>query len=303
MVGVARIICALFVLLSLAACSGAGLDSIAPAGGGADDGASLNTDYYTHLAGEYRAMAAFENGVAKNTPRARYFNDKADQAAWRKALAPERPELRRVPAPALEEMHTAYTALTDALADPQANGALKAMAQTRYDCWLTAIEDDPSGVRARVCRGTFNDAMALLDKSGDDADKIFSVYFGSGDAAIDPENMETVRRVAAVFERREGWTVVLTGHADSKSERKQSEILSARRALAVKNALAQQGVPLENLAVESVGDREVRPDAVDTARDRRVDLQVVPAGQVAQRQGAHIKDLLPNNFGSDRPVF
>jgi outer membrane protein OmpA-like peptidoglycan-associated protein len=80
---------------------------------------------------------------------------------------------------------------------------------------------------------------------------------------------------------REGETFILAGHTDASGSREYNQVLSERRALAVKNYLiSRYGVPENQLAVIGYGPDKLKfPDKPYAGQNRRV--EVVNMGQVA----------------------
>ena len=119
---------------------------------------------------------------------------------------------------------------------------------------------------------------------------IFSAYkhtlHSRGKAAAD-ENMKTIKKVAELFKKYPGYTIVLEGHAlnvfyDSINGKKTKEEkvlvpLTERRAEAVRKALFEQGVPEDSIKIEYFGGS--KPEASVSNRsirwkNRRVEFAI-----------------------------
>lgn len=97
--------------------------------------------------------------------------------------------------------------------------------------------------------------------------------------AIKPSFRQTLNSVAIVLNRYQQTVVDIFGHTDSTGSDAHNQDLSQRRALAVANYLAQQGVDSRRFAVTGFGSS--RPIATNgtpegRALNRRVEIQLSP---------------------------
>lgn len=238
------------------------------------DNVVLQADYFAGLRDEYRSLAEYERSEHGHEGDASFFEKKARDAERNIPVPPEDPARHDIPGFAREDVEAAHGQLSAALEtmfSPE-NGPLLAVAQTRYDCWLVHREDFPQKNAHLACRRGFYEAMSLL-KVPDG--RRYEIYFDSGSASLDGEGMETVRAAAARFGDREGWKVVLAGYTDSRGGKSGNKTLSLRRAMAARNALAQQGVPLDSIVLKAGGADSAAPDE---AEGRRVEIAIEPAG-------------------------
>ena len=172
--------------------------------------------------------------------------------------------------------------LMDALYTMNSDGnrALLAMAQSRYDCWLMHQEDFPSEHAVISCKKDFYDALALLELPVSDK-TVYSVYFESGAVGLNDAGKETIRKVAEHYVDHDEWVLILKGYTDSKGDRQQNKVLSMRRAIAVKHALAQYGISLDNIAISAEGEAR----AAEGDEGRRVDIQARPDYVARNKKG------------------
>jgi outer membrane protein OmpA-like peptidoglycan-associated protein len=101
-----------------------------------------------------------------------------------------------------------------------------------------------------------------------------AVYFDVDSAQIRADQQPTIDRCAARFSEAEG-KVALEGFADETGPDHHNLKLSQRRAQAVKDALAQRGVPADNLETRGYGEEKLAERISDDASlddSRRVDM-------------------------------
>lgn len=105
--------------------------------------------------------------------------------------------------------------------------------------------------------------------------------FASGRAELRPEARANLQRVVEFVQRSPGKPVVIEGHTDSQGGANANQVLSQRRADAVRGALIEEGVDASRLTAIGAGeDRPVDSNASGEgrARNRRVEIIVEGAG-------------------------
>jgi peptidoglycan-associated lipoprotein len=86
------------------------------------------------------------------------------------------------------------------------------------------------------------------------------VYFASDSSDLTPEAQATLQKQAQWLRQYPQYTVTIEGHADERGTREYNIALGARRATAVRNFLAQNGVQPNRVRTISYG--KERPVAV-----------------------------------------
>lgn len=247
----------------------------------------------------YRLLAQYEGYVEGDVASAGRFEEKARLGAQ---SAPDNPlVMADFPAEDFREASVAYEMLKEVLETQRGdgNGLKLAEAQVNFDCWLErqASREETGGVRtAQWCRERFYAALEGLQAAGP---KRFSVYFGVNTAIPDAAAQAIIRQAAAAHAEHDadGWHIRVTGRADSQGDAEQNMVLSMRRALAVRNALAQNGVDPAVITIAATG-----ASRREKNRDRRVDIAVVPAAMDRPEKGEpDITKMLPQYFGPDGP--
>ena len=246
------------------------------------------TGFYENLADEYNNLSSYEAEYMHHQDDAVYFADKAQLASQGKNVEPDRPKDRNIPGFAMQELSAARSMLMDALnfMNMDNNGALLAMAQTRYDCWLVHQEDFPDEDFWSLCKTGFYDALALLNISEEDR-TAQNVYFDSGSIAVDEEARKTLEELAAHYSERSEWEVTLKGYTDRKGDRRQNKVLSMRRAIAVKNMLGQYGFDLDKIAISAEGESVDVENPENERNGRRVEIRVRPHYVARNKKGFH----------------
>jgi hypothetical protein len=111
----------------------------------------------------------------------------------------------------------------------------------------------------------------------------FMVFFDWDRSNLSAQALSTVQQAASAFKTRGSAQITATGHTDTSGSEAYNMALSLRRANAVKNALVQEGVPLQAISV--IGRGEANPlvatgDGVREPQNRRVEI-VIGGGQAA----------------------
>lgn len=107
-----------------------------------------------------------------------------------------------------------------------------------------------------------------------------SVAFASGSAALDSKLHPTLDKIAGTLKEYPASTINVVGHTDSMGDGQANLDLSRRRATAVANYLAQQGVERGRMTVAGRGEAEPIADnssEAGRAQNRRVELLIRPS--------------------------
>ena len=104
-----------------------------------------------------------------------------------------------------------------------------------------------------------------------------TVYFGFDRSTLDQEAIETVNEAAAEYAETGAMSVSIVGHTDTVGPRDYNEALSRRRAEAVAAALAERGVPREELVLAWRGEQDLAVETRDGVREplnRRAEISL-----------------------------
>ncbi|MEL6747195.1 MAG: peptidoglycan-associated lipoprotein Pal [Pseudomonadota bacterium] len=108
-----------------------------------------------------------------------------------------------------------------------------------------------NGQRQPVKRGTAQDFTVNVGST---------VYFETDSVTLTARAQQTLRNQAAWLGQYPAYAITVEGHADERGTREYNIGLGARRALAVKQFLAANGIPAQRLRTTSFG--KERPVAV-----------------------------------------
>jgi outer membrane protein OmpA-like peptidoglycan-associated protein len=100
------------------------------------------------------------------------------------------------------------------------------------------------------------------------------VMFDFDSSTLKPGAYQEMDRVARILNKYPQTTIRVEGYTDSKGSEAYNQILSEKRAMAVKNALVQRGV--DPLRIQTVGYGESQPISSNDAVNRRVSIVIIP---------------------------
>ncbi|HET6603125.1 MAG TPA: OmpA family protein [Xanthomonadaceae bacterium] len=191
------------------------------------------------------------------------------------ARAEEAERAQRTAAAAQAESVQSYEDARAALAEAELSKQL-AQAQAR-EAQLAKREAELAGAAAESLRLQLQSMSARSDARGQ-VMTLSGDAFASGAASLRPEARANLQRVVQFVQAHPSVQVLIEGHTDSQGSANLNQVLSQRRAEAVRQALVEEGVDAGRL--RAVGYGEDRPVAAnDTeagrARNRRVEI-VVP---------------------------
>ena len=169
---------------------------------------------------------------------------------------------------ALSELSTAEAEQAKRLAEAQSQEA--ALARREADLAFAAAES--LRLQLQTMTATSEARGQVMTLSGD--------AFASGQSRLKPEARANLQRVVEFVNRFPGKDVVIEGHTDSQGGANLNQVLSQKRAEAVRDALVQDGVSAERLTAVGLGkDRPVADNdtAEGRARNRRVEIVVLGA--------------------------
>ena len=105
----------------------------------------------------------------------------------------------------------------------------------------------------------------------------FLLYFETGGARLTAESQALIPKVLAAAKGRPAPDVSVIGHTDTEGDADGNEKLGLQRAQAIAKMLAEAGLAVKDLAVESHGERNLlvpTPDNIAEAKNRRVEISI-----------------------------
>lgn len=112
----------------------------------------------------------------------------------------------------------------------------------------------------------------------------FVVHFPFNKATLDAEALAVIASAAQEFKSTGSARISVRGHTDTSGSSAYNQELSERREQAVANELIQQGVPVDAVTSEALGETDLAvptPDGVKEAANRRVEISVEQPAPVA----------------------
>jgi outer membrane protein OmpA-like peptidoglycan-associated protein len=99
-------------------------------------------------------------------------------------------------------------------------------------------------------------------------------FFNHDSTILLPGGYSEISRMADVLNKYNQTQIEVGGHTDSTGSEEYNQKLSERRAEAVSNALTHQGI--NPARIRAVGYGESRPISSDPAKNRRVEVTIIP---------------------------
>ncbi len=190
----------------------------------------------------------------------------------------------------LQDLQAGRTELIGALAmnAGQAYPQLAAKAQVTYDCWVEQTEEGHQAWHIKSCEQDFSEAMkALHEAMGERAILAEStIYFDFDRADIRDDGQMALDDLVANLDNKDDVVMNVTGHADRSGSADYNQALSERRAEAVRNELARQGLRIGEVRIDLDAEGESQPavataDGVREPLNRRVQVDAVAADHMA----------------------
>lgn len=110
---------------------------------------------------------------------------------------------------------------------------------------------------------------AVLDAAPANIEPVGQVFFASGSSQIEADSMVVVRTAVDALHQIHGGRLVLSGFHDAQGSASVNAEVAKRRALAVRDALVAQGIPLGQIALVKP---QVSLGGSDPKASRRVDI-------------------------------
>ncbi|MEQ8347523.1 MAG: OmpA family protein [Sneathiellaceae bacterium] len=244
-------------------------------------------DFSAELARDYKDLALYERDEMVDWPDAELFSEKAIAAANNQQVAPENPENWNIGTPQeMAELKAGRAELIQALNSGATTRApaIAALAQTKYDCWVEQQEEGWQSTHIRACKDDFYAALAALKEPQKMAVMTESeqvvVYFEFDRSDITPRTAQALNEFVRLLPPKQSVGLVIAGHTDLSGSNAYNLALSARRAEAVQDYLADLGVTateVANIEVLALGESEPAVPTADGVRlpeNRRVVVQV-----------------------------
>jgi outer membrane protein OmpA-like peptidoglycan-associated protein len=201
-----------------------------------------------------------------------HFRGKARHAMLGDVVYPDRVASYELPpGPARDEALALRYRLVEAL---EAGGRERApvdaaIAQVNFDCWLSELGPMPPSREGEACKETMLAALSKMAAGLAGPTEPYSVYFESGSAELSLAARSVIDEAARAAGLARPQQIEVVGYTDLSGSVEANQILAARRAQAVADALVEAGASPG--AVETSGEGEA--SVTDLAQEsRRVDI-------------------------------
>ncbi len=267
---------------------------------GACETTTRNLDLYNQATGASPSGSAFDtalyNGYVQlateeQNPYADYtiddasrdfYSNRALAAAAGQTVLPTDPAARALPPGSVSEVTDGRNRLMAAL-DGTARDkapAAAARAQTQFDCWLEQLEENYQPADIARCRQGFLDALAQAEAALRPAaapapapapdpgrPEPFLVFFDFDESTITPESARVISQAASRARAEGAVSIQVIGHTDTSGGSAYNDRLSMRRANAVKDELARNGIDASTITVEGRGESDPLVPTADGVRE------------------------------------
>jgi outer membrane protein OmpA-like peptidoglycan-associated protein len=232
------------------------------------------------VAAEYSLGAAEAAGAPQYASR-QYSTAKQKLTAAENAVdAAKKSDRKRAPALAREAVLAGEDARREAMTGKAAADASVAQAAAAARAAEVAAAETAARERAEQRRELvekLNQELPTRETDRGLVSEIGGVQFATGAATLTAPARESLARFAGIVASYPDLKLKVEGHTDSTGSEQTNEVLSQRRALAVRDYLVQQRVPASNIDAEGLAAAHPIADN-DTpegrARNRRVEIAI-----------------------------
>jgi outer membrane protein OmpA-like peptidoglycan-associated protein len=212
-------------------------------------------------------MLAREEDKEDDWVDARFFADRASQAAAGADFGPQEIADRQIPDDTRKVISFARSSVINALATEKdgPNAGRLARAQATFDCWLQEQEENNQPEDIAKCRSDFEEAMAGMVAKAMPAPapapaaapapkpvmkpetRVYTVYFDHDSVALDHLAKVAVANALKEAKSTKPKLVQVGGHADTTGDQVYNNALSDRRAKVVADMLKEGGLTAKKL--------------------------------------------------------
>jgi len=117
-------------------------------------------------------------------------------------------------------------------------------------------------------------------------DENSGVHFDTNKSSLTPDSIETLNKLAGVFQEYPNTNILVVGHTDSVGAESYNMTLSKDRAYTVRDYLSNQGLSAGRFNVNWFGETQPKHDnstAEGRAKNRRVNVAIVPNEEMIEQ--------------------
>ena len=104
------------------------------------------------------------------------------------------------------------------------------------------------------------------------------MFFDNDDASLRPQSILTISQSIRSYNEYDNVLIEVTGHTDRLGDPQYNDLLSLRRAQAVRDEFVRQGVPALKVRTFGKGQRDplvASPDGVAEPQNRRAEIHLI----------------------------
>ena len=267
---------------------------------------AVGSPFTRELADGYRAYANYEMEKMHDHPDGLHFARKGIAAARGENVVPEPVSDWNLLPSHIEELTTARGRLITALnfGAREIAPSTAAAAQVNYDCWIEQQEENWQANEILNCKSQFLSNIAelermvtppepvdvplpkaepnILEPIGEEISQemapqhaMYLVFFDYDSAAVSDDGMGVLDAVEQELQTRSVERITITGHTDRAGPESYNDKLAVKRANAVRDMLAANGIDRSIIQTQGAGEKDLLVQTEDGIREpanRRVQI-------------------------------
>jgi outer membrane protein OmpA-like peptidoglycan-associated protein len=143
--------------------------------------------------------------------------------------------------------------------------------------YASVLNTGSSSERYQASRADISQRFGAALAAQPERPQSYLVYFEEGGDQLTPNSRAEFARIKAELARRPAAEIIVVGHTDRVGSVADNDVLSQKRAVAVREQLIAAGLPGERIEAFGRGEREplvATDDEVDEPQNRRVEITV-----------------------------
>ena len=140
----------------------------------------------------------------------------------------------------------------------------------------------PNGTKLSIPEGGFeNDLLDYIKEGKFEAGKYYALdrlYFNTGSSSLSDDSVNQIENIASIMKAYPEVKILLRGHTDNTGSVNGNNVLSGKRAAAVKVKLVEKGIEASRLETKGMGSVEPIADNATPegrSKNRRIDASII----------------------------